>query len=287
MMSNSELSKTWTFFEGNWHEGNLPIMGVRTHAAWLCSVVFDGARAFEGVTPDLDLHCARVNESATKLFLKPTVSVETWIRLAREGMTKFDAEAALYIRPMYWAEKGGPWVQEPDPESTEWCLVIFEAPMRKPTGFSITMSTYRRPTLETMPVDAKAGCLYPNNARALFEARAKGFDNAVMCDMLGNVAELATSNIFMAKGGVVYTPALNGTFLAGITRQRVIGLLRKDGIVVVEKTMKYSDFLGADEIFSTGNYSKVVPITLIEDRKLGFGPVYARARELYWAFAHS
>jgi branched-chain amino acid aminotransferase len=287
MMSNSELSKTWTFFEGNWHEGNLPIMGVRTHAAWLCSVVFDGARACEGVTPDLDLHCARVNESATKLFLKPTVSVETWIRLAREGMTKFDAEAALYIRPMYWAEKGGPWVQEPDPESTEWCLVIFEAPMRKPTGFSITMSTYRRPTLETMPVDAKAGCLYPNNARALFEARAKGFDNAVMCDMLGNVAELATSNIFMAKGGVVYTPALNGTFLAGITRQRVIGLLRKDGIVVVEKTMKYSDFLGADEIFSTGNYSKVVPITLIEDRKLGFGPVYARARELYWAFAHS
>jgi branched-chain amino acid aminotransferase len=287
MMSNSELSKTFTFFEDNWHEGNLPIMGVRTHAAWLCSVVFDGARAFEGVTPDLDLHCARVNESATKLFLKPTVSVETWIRLAREGMTKFDAEAALYIRPMYWAEKGGPWVQEPDPESTQWCLAIFEAPMRKPTGFSITMSTYRRPTLETMPVDAKAGCLYPNNARALFEARAKGFDNAVMCDMLGNVAELATSNIFMAKGGVVYTPALNGTFLAGITRQRVIGLLRKDGIVVVEKTLKYSDFLGADEIFSTGNYSKVVPITRIEDRKLGFGPVHARARELYWAFAHS
>jgi branched-chain amino acid aminotransferase len=287
MMSNSELSKTWTFFEDNWHEGNLPIMGVRTHAAWLCSVVFDGARAFEGVTPDLDLHCARVNESATKLFLKPTVSVETWIKLTREGMKKFDAEAALYIRPMYWAEKGGPWVQEPDPESTEWCLVIFEAPMRKPTGFSVTLSTYRRPTLETMPVDAKAGCLYPNNARALFEARAKGFDNAVMCDMLGNVAELATSNIFMTKGGVVYTPALNGTFLAGITRQRVIGLLRKDGIVVVEKTLKYSDFLGADELFSTGNYSKVVPITRIEDRKLGFGPVYARARELYWAFAHS
>ena len=91
----------------------------------------------------------------------------------------------------------------------------------------------------------------------------------------------------MTKGGVVYTPALNGTFLAGITRQRVIGLLRKDGIVVVEKTLKYSDFLGADELFSTGNYSKVVPITRIEDRKLGFGPVYARARELYWAFAHS
>ncbi len=113
----SDWSKTVTYFEGQWHDGNLPIMGVRSHAAWLCSVVFDGARAFEGVTPDLELHCARVNDSATKLFLKPTVSVETWVKLAREGISKFPKAASLYIRPMYWAEKGGPWVQEPDPES--------------------------------------------------------------------------------------------------------------------------------------------------------------------------
>jgi branched-chain amino acid aminotransferase len=72
------LSKTWTFFEGDWHEGNVPIMGPRTHAAWLGSSVFDGARAFEGTTPDLDLHCARVNDSAQKFFLKPEVSVDTW-----------------------------------------------------------------------------------------------------------------------------------------------------------------------------------------------------------------
>jgi len=287
MLAGNEWSKTITYYEGEWHEGNLPIMGVRTHAAWLCSVVFDGARAFEGVMPDLDLHCARVNDSATKLFLKPMVSVETWMKLAQEGITRFEKGTPLYIRPMYWAEKGGPWVQEPDPESTRWCLVIFEAPMRQPTGFSVTLSSFRRPTLESMPVDAKAGCLYPNNARAIFEARSRGFDNAVMCDMLGNVAELATSNIFMAKEGIIYTPAPNGTFLAGITRQRVIQLLRKDGANVVEKTLRYADFCAADEIFATGNYSKVVPITRIEDRVLQPGPLYTRARELYWAFAHS
>src|SRR5258708_17789342 len=220
-------SRTWTFFQEKWHEGNVPIMGPRTHAAWLCSVVFDGARAFEGVCPDLELHCARANNSAKKLFLNPVVSVETWVRLAREGIAKFEKDAALYIRPVYWAEKEGPWVQAHVPESTQWCLSIYEAPMRKPTtGFSITLSPYRRPTLESMPVDAKAGCLYPNNARSLFEAQGRGFDNAVVCDMLGNVAELATSNIFMAKDGVVFTPVANGTFLAGITRQRVIGLLR-------------------------------------------------------------
>ncbi|MGB6840063.1 MAG: branched-chain amino acid aminotransferase [Candidatus Sulfotelmatobacter sp.] len=286
-MVSSGWSKTWTYFEGDWHEGNIGIMGPRTHAAWLCSVVFDGARAFEGVTPDLELHCARVNDSAKKLFLVPKVSTEEWVSLAREGIKRFDKDAALYIRPMYWAEKEGPWVQAHDPESTQWCLSIYEAPMRAPKGFSITLSPYRRPTLESMPVDAKAGCLYPNNSRSLFEAHLRGFDNAIVCDMLGNVAELATSNIFMAKDGVVFTPIPNGTFLAGITRQRVIGLLRKNGVNVVEKTLAYQDFEKADEIFASGNYSKVVPVTRIGDRVLPFGPIYTKARELYWAFAHS
>jgi branched-chain amino acid aminotransferase len=283
----SSWSKTWTFFEADWHEGNIGIMGPRTHAAWLCSVVFDGARAFEGVTPDLELHCARVNHSAKKLFLTPTVATEEWVRLAHEGITRFDKDAALYIRPMYWAENEGPWVQAHDPESTRWCLSIYEAPMRTPKGFSITLSPFRRPTLETMPVDAKAGCLYPNNSRSLFEAQSRGFDNAIVCDMLGNVAELATSNIFMAKDGVVFTPLANGTFLAGITRQRVIGLLRDNGVKVIESTLSYQDFEKADEIFATGNYSKVVPVTRIGDRALPFGPIYTKARELYWAFAHS
>src|ERR1700689_884555 len=280
-------SKTWTYFEGEWRDGNVPIMGPRTHAAWLCSVVFDGARYFEGVTPDLDLHCARVNDSAKKLYLKPTVTPEEWTRLAREGIARFDKDAALYIRPMYWGEKEGLWVQNHDPESTRWCLCIYEAAMRVPKGFSLTLSPFRRPSIETMPVDAKAGCLYPNNSRALFEAHERGFDNAIVCDMLGNVAELATSNVFMAKDGVVFTPIPNGTFLAGITRQRVIGLLRKNGVNVVEKTLAYQDFEKADEIFATGNYSKVVPVTRIGDRVLPFGPIYTRSRELYWAFAHS
>ena len=288
MTPGSSSSKTWTYFQGDWHEGNVPIMGSRTHAAWLCSVVFDGARAFEGVAPDLELHCARVNDSAAKLFLKTLVPTADWVRLAREGIDRFDRDTALYIRPMYWAEKEGPWIQAHDPESTQWCLVIYEAPMRKPSGgFSVTRSPYRRPTLETMPVDAKAGCLYPNNARSLFEAHRRGFDNAVVCDMLDNVAELATSNIFMAKGGTVFTPVPNGTFLAGITRQRVIGLLRQAGVTTVEKTLSYQDFLTADEIFSTGNYSKVVPVGRIDDRALQPGPFYKMARELYWEFAHS
>ena len=280
-------SQTWTFFEGAWHEGNVPLWGARTHAIWLGSSVFDGARVFEGVAPDLDLHCARVNASAKTMFLKPGLAVEEWMGLAREGMKKFDKDTTLYVRPMYWAERPGPMALPPDPDSTRFALTLYDAPMRKPEGFSVTLSPFRRPTEETAPVDAKAGCLYPNNARAMFEAKSRGFDNCIVRDVAGNVAELANSNLFMAKDGAVFTPIPNGTFLAGITRRRVIGLLREAGVPVTETVMRYADFESADEIFSTGNASKVLPVTRIGERSLQPGPFYRKARELYWAFAHS
>ncbi|MBS7542052.1 branched-chain amino acid aminotransferase [Ancylobacter oerskovii] len=283
-----DWSRTWTFLDGAWHEGNVPIMGVRTHASWLGTSVFDGARAFEGVTPDLDLHCARVNRSALAMGLKPVVSVERWMELAAEGLKRFAPDAALYIRPMYWAELPGARTVDADAESTRWCLSLYEAPMPTPErGTSITLSPFRRPTVECAVTEAKTGALYPNNARALVECHRRGFDNAALCDMLGNVAELATANLFMAKDGVAFTPAANGTFLAGITRTRTIGLMRQAGIEVVETTLRWDDFRAADELFTTGNYSKVTPITGIEDRELQPGPVFRRARELYWDFAHT
>ena len=280
-------SKTVTFFENDWHDGNVPIMGPRTHAAWLCTSVFDGARAFDGVTPDLDLHCARVNESVKAMCLKPLVAKQTWIGLVRDGLKRFERDAELYIRPMYWAEDAAGGAVRPDPETTRWCLTLYVAPLPKPTGTAITLSPFRRPTRETAPLEAKAGCLYPHNARALIEARSRGFDNCIMCDLLGNVAELATANVFMAKDGVVFTPAANGTFLSGITRARIIALLRDSGATVLETTLRYSDFQSADEIFSTGNFTKVSPVTRIDDRNLQPGPFYRKARKLYWAFAHA
>jgi branched-chain amino acid aminotransferase len=286
-MAGQALSTTWTFYDGAWHEGNVPLWGARTHAIWLGSSVFDGARVFEGVAPDLALHCARVNASAKTMFLKAGVAVDEWIGLAREGMAKFPANTTLYVRPMYWAERAGPMALPPDPDSTRFALTLYDSPMRKPDGFSITLSPFRRPTQETAPVDAKAGCLYPNNARAMFEAKSRGYDNCVVRDVVGNVAELANSNVFMTKDGVVFTPIPNGTFLNGITRQRVIKLMRDAGISVVETVLRYEDLAVADEIFSTGNASKVLPVNRIEDRSLQPGPLYRKARALYWEFAHS
>jgi len=275
------------FYKGEWHDGPINIMGPHHHAFWLASSVFDGARVFEGVLPDIDRHCERVNESAKRLHLKPIMKAEAIVELAREGAKTFGPKAELYVKPMYWAESAGPSAIEPDPDSTAFCLHLFEAPMPQPIGASVTLSPFRRPTLESMPTNVKTGALYPNNARALLEAKSRGFNNCLVADLLGNIAETSTANVFMAKDGVVQTPAANGTFLNGITRQRVIKLLRETGVSVQETTLSYRDFENADEIFTSGNFGKVQPIVKIDDRDLQPGPLFRKARELYWDFAHS
>ena len=271
------------FIDGEWLEGNPPIFGPMTHATWMASVVFDGARAFDGVAPDLDLHCERLNRSAEAFGLKPVKAPGEILEIAKEGIAKFDGSQALYIRPMLWADEG--FVRF-DPESTRFLCSVYEAPMPDPKGFSVCISSYRRPLLSMAPTNAKASCLYPNSARALREAESKGFENAVVLDGLGNVAELATANIWMAKDGAAHTPIANGTFLNGITRQRVGKLLTKAGIPVHERVISPEELLDADEIFSSGNHGKVMPIVRIEGRDLQPGPVYGKARETYMDWAH-
>lgn len=273
----------WHFIDGKWVDGNPGIMGPMSHGAWLASTVFDGARAFEGVAPDLDLHCDRMVASVKTMGLAPLHKSGELVEIAREGIAKFPKDMALYIKPMYWAEDG--WV-DVDPDTTRFCLSVFESPMPDANGFSASLSPYRRPSVELMPTDAKAACHYPNSARALREARARGFENAIMMDPLGNVAELATANLFYAKDGAAHTPVPNGCFLNGITRQRTIKLLRDAGIPVHERSLTYGDFEAADEVFSTGNYGKVQPITRLDARALQPGPIFTRARELYWAWSH-
>ncbi|MCX8998512.1 branched-chain amino acid aminotransferase [Rhizobiaceae bacterium BDR2-2] len=281
-------STTWTYVEGEWLPGNPPLIGPTSHAMWLASTVFDGARWFDGVAPDLDLHCQRVNRSAVNMGMKPLRSAEEIAALALEGVTKFDGKTAIYIKPMYWAEHGRPGsVVAPDPESTRFALCLFEAPMDAGVALTLTVSPYRRPSPETAMTDAKAGSLYPNSGRAIIEARARGFDNALMRDMNGNVVETAASNVFLVKDGVVMTPVANRTFLAGITRSRVMGLLRQNGFEVREATLSVEDFMDADEIFCSGNYSKVSPVTKLDGRDLQAGPVAAKALDLYMDWARS
>ncbi|QEX19212.1 branched chain amino acid aminotransferase [Hypericibacter terrae] len=271
------------FIDGKWVTGNPLLMGAWSHAIWMGSAIFDGARAFEGVTPDLDLHCQRAIRSATALGLASPMPAGQIEEILREGIAKFPKGTPLYLRPFMWSEDG---FMAPDAATTRIAISVVEAALPDPKGFSACLSKWRRPSPETAPTNAKAVALYAQAGRASADAKSKGFDEGVMLDPMGHVAEFSSSNLWIAKDGAAHTPVANGTFLAGITRARVIKLLRHAGVEVFERTLTYQEVKDADEVFSTGNYGKVIPVTNIEGRHLQPGPVFQLARRLYWDFAH-
>lgn len=277
-----------TYFEGTWHEGDVPVMKAGDHGAWLGTTVFDGARYVDGMAPDLDRHLARVNASAEALMIKPTVGVDEMLEIVREGLAMYPKDAPVYIRPMYWGIEGGYLGILPDQSATGFAVALEEIPMAAPdASMTLTTTRFRRPVMEDAVVNAKAGCLYPNNARMLAEARSKGYSNALVADALGNVAETASANVFMVRDGEVFTPVANGTFLSGITRARHIENLRADGVTVHESVLGFDDFRAADEVFLSGNLNKVTPVTEFDGTMYQHGPVTRRVRDLYWDWAAS
>jgi len=277
-----------TYFQGTWHDADVPIMRGADHGAWQGTTVFDGARYVDGMAPDLMAHCDRVVASARALMLHPGLTGAQIFYIAWEGLKRYPKDAAVYVRPMFWGIDGGHMGILPAESKAGFCISLEEIPLA-PAEASVRLTTtqFHRPVLTDNVCNAKAGCLYPNNARMLAEARSKGFDNALVCDAIGNVAETASANVFMVRDGVAFTPVPNGTFLNGITRQRHMANLRADGVEVVEAVLSFDDFRAADEVFMTGNLNKVTPVSEFDGTHYQHGPIAKRARDLYWDWAAS
>ena len=277
-----------TFWQGRWHDGDLAVMKAADHGIWQGSSVFDGARQFDGRCPDLAAHCQRLNRSATALMITPTVDPAEMESIIRQGLATFGTQKDVYVRPMYWALHGSDLGITPLPGATGFAISLEEVAMPD-AGFAttVTRTRFRRPVLEDSVCNAKAGCLYPNNARMLVEATQKGFGNALVADALGNLAESASANVFLVKDGAVFTPIANGTFLAGITRARHIANLRADGLEVIEKVLSFEDVHAADEVFLSGNFAKITAVKAFDDTQYSSRPLTARVRKLYWDWAAS
>ncbi len=271
-----------TFINGAWSEGNVGIFGAMDHSVWLGSSVFDGARSIAGRTPDLLLHLERVRRSADRLGLDCLYTVAEMTALVNAGIARFPANAELYIRPLVFGTEG---LLIPDAAKSGFALTIFDAPLPAFTGFAACLSQLQRPSPLMAPTDAKASSLYANTTRALRDAKARGFDNAVVLDGHGQVAEFATSNLFFVnQADDVVTPIPNGTFLAGITRARVIQLLQAAGVNVQERAVWPAELEAAKEIFNTGNFGKVQPCIRYESRVLPIGTIATLAHQRYLAF---
>ena len=283
-MSLESLSKLdgIVFFNEKWHDGTTPIMSALSQSFMHGTTVFDGARFYNGCAPDLENHFSRLLASVDAMGLKIEVNINTMIDITKEGIKKFNSVEDLYIRPSVFATGG---FLIPNPDSSKFVMSIFKAPMPPKKGWKTCLAWQRRPNPEMAPTMAKASCLYPNSALAIREAHKRGFDNAIIRDSNGNIAEFASANLWIVKNNCAITPEWNGTFLNGITKARVSKLLHNKGIEVLEKKLTYDDILCADEVFSTGNFGKVVPVTKVEHVDYEIGKITQTAIDSYLQYA--
>ncbi len=276
--------KSINFFEDQWIDDNPKLIGPLSHGSWMGSPVFDGARCFNGMAPDLMEHCARIIRSSKAMLMNPEVTPEKIYEISKIGIKKLGVKKDIYIRPLIWAEDSMGLLRC-DPNSTNFCISIIEMPMPSESGFSACTTKFTRPTALSAPTDAKAACLYPNGARAMQYAYENGFDNAIIMDPFGYVAEFASSNIFSVINSEVYTPEPNGTFLAGITRKTVLKLLRDMNVVVHECKLSLEMLKCSSEIFSSGNYGKVMYLNNLDGKKFKSGHIYKKVKKAYWDYS--
>ena len=150
-------TKIKTYYDGAWHDGDVSVIKAADHGAWLGTTVFDGARMVDGLTPDLDAHCARINRSAKALMITPTVDAADMVEMVREGLKGYDKADAVYIRPMYWALAGDELGIVPLKDATGFAISLEQIPMAAPdAATTLTRTRFRRPVLEDNVVNAKA-----------------------------------------------------------------------------------------------------------------------------------
>src|SRR5258708_38856659 len=189
-MAHGSIDNAWHFVDGKWAAGDPKILSAWGHATWLGSSIFDGARAFEGVTPDLDRHCQRTIRSATALGLGSPLSAGEIEEILREGISKFPKGTPLYLRPFLWGQDG---VMAPDPQSTKIVISVVQTEMPDPAkGASCTLSKWRRPSPETAPTDAKATSLYAHPRRPTAKPKPTRSDPALILDPMAPAATSAS-----------------------------------------------------------------------------------------------
>ena len=192
-----------------------------------------------------------------------------------------------YVRPIAWrgSEMMGVSAQQNKSHVAiaTWVWPSYFSPEARMKGLRIMISDGRRPAPDTAPTKAKAAGLYMICTLSKHKAESAGFDDALMFDWRGQIAEATGANIFFVKDGVIYTPTPD-CFLDGITRRTVIGLAKRRGWQVVEKAIMPEELSDYTECFITGTAAEVVPVVGVDGRKIGDGTPGRLTSELLAAF---
>ena len=249
----------WIWFDGKlvpWREASVHVL---THALHYASSVFEGQRAYNGEIFRLTDHSTRLRRSAEILGFEIPWSVEQ-IDAACKEVLKSSGLSDAYMRPLAWlgSETMGVSTKAARPHLAIacWDWGKYFSPDKADKGLRLDIAPWRRPAPYTAPVHSKASGLYMIASMSRQHADARGFDDALMFDWRGQVAEATGANAFFIQDGKLYTPAPD-CFLNGITRQTVMGLAERRGIEVIEKAIWPEELEGFEQCFITGSAAEV------------------------------
>jgi branched-chain amino acid aminotransferase len=249
----------WIWFDGRlvpWREANVHVL---THALHYASSVFEGQRAYGGTIFKLREHSERLHRSANILGFEIPWSVEE-VDEACNAVLKANNLVDAYVRPLAWrgAEQMGVTATGTKPHlmvaAWEWGKYFDPAIAAK--GLRLDIAPYRRPAPYTSPVHAKAAGLYMICTLSRQHAEGRGYDDALMMDWRGQVAEATGANCFFVRDGALHTPTPD-CFLDGITRRTVIDLARRRGIEVIERAIWPEELESFEQMFLTGSAAEI------------------------------
>jgi branched-chain amino acid aminotransferase len=252
----------WIWLDGKlvpWREAEVHVL---THALHYASSVFEGQRAYGGEIFKLTQHSERLRKSARLLDFEIPWSVEQIDAACREVLAASGLENA-YMRPLAWrgSEQMGVSAQKAKIHLAiavwPWPAYFGDDAIRR--GLRLDISRWRRPAPYTAPTESKASGLYMICTLARHQAQAKGYDDALMFDWRGQIAEATGANVFFIRDGALHTPTPD-CFLDGITRRTVMDLARRRGIEVVERAIWPEELEGFSELFLTGSAAEVTPV---------------------------
>jgi branched-chain amino acid aminotransferase len=263
-----------------WRDSKLHVL---SHGLHYASCVFEGERVYNGEVFKLREHTQRLIDSGKELGFTIPYSLEE-LEQATLDTVAAQGFADAYVRPVAWrgSEMMGVSAQETriNVAIAVWEWPSYFSPEARLRGIRLTTSKWRRPAPETAPVHAKAAGLYMICTLSKHEAEAKGYDDALMLDYRGQVAESTGANIFLIQDGKIHTPTPD-CFLDGITRRTVIGLAKNHDIEVIERTIMPEEFADTDEVFVTGTAAEVTPVSEIDDYRFTPGEITRTLLEDY------
>lgn len=254
----------WIWVNGEfkpWREANVHVL---THGLHYASAVFEGERAYDGVIFRSREHSERLHNSAKLLGFEIPYSVDELEKAKADALKKSGLESA-YVRAIAWrgSEKMGVSAKE---NRINVAIAVWhwgDYFPDKMKGIKLTIAQWRRPAPDTAPSNAKAAGLYMICTLSKHAAEANGFQDALMMDWRGQIAEATGANIFFVKDGVLHTPTPD-CFLNGLTRQTVIELAKRRGIEVQVRAIWPNELATFSEVFLTGSAAEITPVAEIQ-----------------------